>query len=72
MRRQAPVPSPSVSVGNEGWGASDPEELVEHLEQIYTDRATAQARGHKGAEFIQGMSWSHQVDQLLDIIAEVR
>jgi glycosyltransferase involved in cell wall biosynthesis len=72
MRRQAPVPSPSVSVGNEGWGASDPEELVEHLEQIYTDRATAQARGHKGADFIQGMSWSHQVDQLLDIIAEVR
>ena len=71
LRVQSPVPPPKPGIGNEGWGASDPEELVEKLEQIYTDRKEAESRARKGAAFIQGLSWENQVGKLLDVLAEV-
>ena len=71
LTRQSPVPSPTATVGNDGWGASDPEELVECLEQIYTDQKEAQNRASKAADFIQTLSWENQVSLLIDVLGEV-
>jgi len=68
---QNTVPSPRSEIGNDGWGASEPEELVERLEQIYTDREEAQRRAEAGVAFMQSLSWKSQVDKLLDVLAEL-
>jgi hypothetical protein len=41
------------------------------MEQAYTDREDAKARGAKGAAFMQTWDWSTQTDKFLAAIAPV-
>jgi hypothetical protein len=54
-----------------GWGESSIDELVARMEQAYSDRADAKARGVAGAVFMGDWDWSHQVDRLLQALAPV-
>jgi glycosyltransferase involved in cell wall biosynthesis len=58
-------------VGNEGWGASSPAEIDEALEAIYQQPDEARAKGEAAAEFLQTLSWDHQVERLLEVLDEV-
>lgn len=51
--------------GCDGWGDSDPEELVERLEQIYTDSAEAARRGQAAAAFMGAQTWANSIGNLL-------
>lgn len=69
LGRQGPVAGNVAGyVGTEGWGESDPEELIEALEAIYADRAEAERRGRAGAALLATISWEHQVPKLLDAV----
>jgi glycosyltransferase involved in cell wall biosynthesis len=52
LTRQDPVPDPTGA--RIGWGESSVEELVEHLETLYTDRETARRRSCNAMRFILG------------------
>jgi len=54
----------------EGWGESSVQEIVNKLEQAYTDRADAQKRGAAAALFMKDWSWSAQIEKMLDVINE--
>jgi glycosyltransferase involved in cell wall biosynthesis len=47
------------------WGESDPDEIVEYLEKLYTDKAKAQAIGASGAAFMAQWAWPDMIDALL-------
>lgn len=68
LRRQFPV----VFAGRrlEGWGESDPEEIVAALEAIYTDREMSRTRGSAGAATLAKLSWQSQIRALLKTLAE--
>jgi glycosyltransferase involved in cell wall biosynthesis len=66
LRDQRPVDDPTGE--RDGWGESAVEELVEVLERIYADRAEAETRGRRAAEFMAGWSWRHQIDRLLQTL----
>lgn len=53
------------------WGESSIDELVMKMEQAYTDRADAKARGAAGAAFMKGWDWSTQTDRFLAAVASV-
>ncbi len=52
LHRQSPVPDPDGS--RRGWGESSVEELVEHLDRLYTDRAAARLCAERGRAFVRG------------------
>ncbi|TAE11595.1 MAG: tetratricopeptide repeat protein [Oscillatoriales cyanobacterium] len=54
--------------GVEGWGESDVEEVVEALEQVYTNREEAKRRGLAAANFMLDWTWEKQVKRFLNII----
>jgi tetratricopeptide (TPR) repeat protein/glycosyltransferase involved in cell wall biosynthesis len=54
--------------GIEGWGESNVDEVVEALEQIYTNREQAQRRGLAAANFMLDWTWEKQVKRFLDVI----
>lgn len=57
LSRQSPVPDPDGT--RRGWGESSVEELVEHLDRLYTDRAAARDCAEKGRAFVRGeRTWS--------------
>ena len=62
LTRQAPVVTPEL--GTEGWGESDVDEIVDKLEQAYTDRAEARRRGTAGAAAMAALSWERQIGTL--------
>jgi len=47
------------------WGDSDPEELVERLEQVYADQAEASRRGKAAADMLAELTWKDSVANLL-------
>jgi len=47
------------------WRESQVEEIVERLEEIYTDRTEAARRGGAGAEFMRDLSWQNQTRRLV-------
>jgi len=57
------------NMGSEGWGESDVDEAVAHLEALYTDRAAAAALGAEGAAAMGGLRWSDQVGQWAALLA---
>ncbi len=67
LTRQGEVSSPSM--GTDGWGESDVDEIVETLEQAWSDRDTARRRGQAGAEALADWSWRHQVERLHAVLA---
>jgi tetratricopeptide (TPR) repeat protein/glycosyltransferase involved in cell wall biosynthesis len=54
--------------GVQGWGESDVEEVVEALEQVYTNREEAKRRGLAAANFMFDWTWEKQVKRFLDVI----
>jgi glycosyltransferase involved in cell wall biosynthesis len=55
--------------GVEGWGESEVAEVVEALEQIYTNREEAKSRGLAAANFMLNWTWEKQVKRFLDVIS---
>lgn len=65
LQRQGPVIPESPDQGVEGWGESDTEEILDHLECIYTDRAGARDIGRRAGEAIHRQwGWERQLDRL--------
>lgn len=62
LGRQGEVPSDDGSTI--GWGESDVEEIVEALEQAWSDREAARRRGLAGAEAMAKWSWRQQIGEL--------
>ena len=54
--------------GVEGWGESDVAEVIEALEQIYTNREAAKRRGLAAANFMLDWTWEKQVNRFLNVI----
>ena len=54
--------------GVEGWGESDVDEVVQALEQIYTNREEAKNRGLAAANFMLDWTWEKQVKRFLNVI----
>lgn len=52
------------------WHDSDIDEIVERLEQAYTDREDAKRRAEAGVKFMQGLSWSNQTKALIEDLAD--
>jgi tetratricopeptide (TPR) repeat protein/glycosyltransferase involved in cell wall biosynthesis len=55
--------------GVEGWGESEVAEVVEALEQIYTNREESKIRGLAAASFMLDWTWEKQVKRFLDLIS---
>ncbi len=66
LRRQGPVPAVAPLRGTEGWGESDPEEIVDALERVHADRQAAAAIGARGAETLARLSWQGQIAALIE------
>ena len=67
-QRSVPVPT-RLFRSTEGWGESDPDEVVEVLERLWNDRESARALGHRASDAMAAWSWSRQVPRLLDALA---
>lgn len=50
--------------GADGWGESDVDEIVDALERVYADRATARRRAAAGAGFMAGLTWRRYAGEL--------
>ncbi len=50
------------------WGESSLEEMLAHLEDIYTHRQEAQARGKASAQVMQTWDWSSKADAIIEAI----
>jgi tetratricopeptide (TPR) repeat protein/glycosyltransferase involved in cell wall biosynthesis len=70
LRRQSSAVASAQFRGVDGWGESSIEEMVETLEQIYTDRAEALQRARAASERMRGFAWSNQIDGLLDSLSD--
>lgn len=68
LSKQEPVSHPVSGFGTSGWGESDIEEIVEHLEYVYQNRSKAKEIGLKGAEFMQAWSWKNQTRKYVELI----
>ena len=62
LERQGPV-VPPAGWSAEGFGESDPDEIVEVLERLYADREATRSRGLQSAIFASQLSWSRTVRQ---------
>jgi len=54
----------------EMWRESSVEEIVNHLEAIYTDRHEAQTKGRRAAESMKALSWERQIPRLISVIKD--
>ncbi|MDD9878459.1 MAG: glycosyltransferase family 4 protein [Magnetovibrio sp.] len=53
------------------WRETQVEEIVERLEEIYTDRAEAGRRAEAGAKFMRDLSWENQTARLIGAIEDL-
>ena len=60
LTSQASVPSLDAADGTVGWGESDVEEILEHLEVLYQERSSARLNAKAAAEAIRGRGWGHR------------
>jgi glycosyltransferase involved in cell wall biosynthesis len=68
LRHQKPV---MPADNKKGWGESDVEEIVDRLEQIYSDRAIAQAVGYQASQTMRSWSWEKQAQHWKQFLGEV-
>jgi len=68
LTRQGNVLQTPTIPGVEGWGESEPEEIVGQLEQIFSNSASARRRGAAAARQLRTFSWENQVDKLVSVI----
>ncbi|HEY8573108.1 glycosyltransferase family 4 protein [Phenylobacterium sp.] len=72
LQIQRPLSGVEAPVGDiEGWGESDPDELVDALERAYADREDARLRGGRGAQTLSRFTWAETARQMKDLIVEV-
>lgn len=64
LQNQKPINVPGT-VGTEGWTQSDPDELVDRLEEIYAARSQAMRKGMAAANFMMGLNWSAQLEKFI-------
>jgi glycosyltransferase involved in cell wall biosynthesis len=59
--------------GSEGWGESDPDEIIATLETLYTDTDKRAAIGRRGAEWIVGArrTWADHAAELKTVVLSV-
>jgi glycosyltransferase involved in cell wall biosynthesis len=55
--------------GQDEWGESAVDEMVQALEQLHSDAALRRAIGTAGAAFMRGLSWERQTATLIDLLA---
>ncbi len=72
LSHQGRVKPTAYFPGVEGWGESDVDEVVEALEQIYTNREEAKRRSLAAASFMLDWTWEKQVNRFLDVILSFR
>lgn len=63
LEHQGPCSYVPPGMGSEGWGESEVDEAVAHLEALYSDPAGAAALGAAGAAAMRRLRWADQVDQ---------
>jgi glycosyltransferase involved in cell wall biosynthesis len=70
MRQSAVQNAPC---GSEGWGESDPDEIIATLETLYTDTDKRAAIGRRGAEWIVGArrTWADHAAELKTVVLSV-
>lgn len=71
LLRQSRVPASRQFIGTEGWGESSIDEILDHLEAIYSDREEAGRRGEAGARTLASLSWDSQIDRLLEAVDDL-
>jgi glycosyltransferase involved in cell wall biosynthesis len=70
LRTQRNVRRPTAYfTGTDGWGESDVDEIVDLLERLYADRAIAKSRAALGVDAMSRLTWSSQIEALLQAIA---
>ncbi|MBF0429026.1 MAG: glycosyltransferase family 4 protein [Magnetococcales bacterium] len=70
LTRQDPCMQPNSGALLIDWGESSVDEIVTHLEAIYSNRQEAVRRGVNASHFIREFSWNRQCDQLLGLVAD--
>jgi hypothetical protein len=55
--------------GQDDWGESAVDEMVQALEQLHSDAALRRAIGTAGAAFMRGLSWERQTARRMDVLA---
>ena len=67
--RQGPVEPEALGQGVEGWGESDTEEILDHLERIHADRVGAREVGRRAAATMHAQwGWDQQLDRLFGML----
>ena len=69
LEDQRPVTNPNSDTSM--WRESQVEQIVEQLEQIYTDRTKARQRGEAAAAFIGNLSWQKQTAALVASVSDL-
>ncbi len=68
LKKQGKVKPATTMSGVEGWGESDLEEIIEALEDIYTNTQESRQRSLRAVEHMQNFTWEKQVDKLLQVV----
>ncbi len=68
LKEQHPIDSTPGFSGTEGWGESNVEELLSHLEWAYNHRDQLVEVGQRGHEFIGKWTWENQIHALCDVM----
>ncbi|WP_338430024.1 glycosyltransferase [Synechococcus elongatus] len=72
LAAQAPVTPHQPYVGTEGWGQSDPDEVVVWLEKVYQNYQEYKAIALSRSDAIrQTMSWETQVKEMMNVITAI-
>lgn len=74
LTRQPPFRAADAaeSAATDGWGDSDPDEIVDALERAYTDRGDALRRGALGAATLAPLTWHRTAAAMKDLILTLR
>ena len=71
LGQQTAVAYAPPNMGCEGWGESEVDEAVAHLEALYGAPELAASVGAAGAKAMQGLRWCDQVDHWEALLAEL-
>lgn len=67
---QRPVRASATMASTQDWGETDPDEVVEALEQIYTAREQERAKAANVAERIKAWDWGPQNEKLIALVCD--
>lgn len=70
LHRQPPVKGAPGLSSVEEWGETDPDEIVEVLERIYTETSAAKEQAARVAHNIKAWDWAAQNEKLLKIVCD--